>query len=1273
MTSQQITALDRARQVTAGTVLSVAVLGIPALLSVLVGWPLPSTLPEVTGLAGLATNPLPSSAVVDILAAVAWLAWAHFTVGVLVELVNATTRRGRPQLRLPMWGPSQDLARTLVVALLLVGAAAPLTTASAAATPTASAPTISSTDQQAPAGQDAPTLSSATSPSAWPVPDRGNMVATVAETAPGPGTGDATTSTPDPGLGQDVTAAPPRAYLVQAPAAGRYDCLWRIAEDELGDGTRWAEIFDLNVSRPQPDGTTLTDPDVIKPGWQLQMPADATHLPAWTPPTSATSPTAGPTAVPPAAPDATGSHVVTAGDSLWEIAESQLGDGNRYPELAAAAAGATQPDGQQLTDPDVIRPGWVIPLPTTSDRATAEPATAPTATVSAPPAPAGLPTAQDVADAGAPAAAPTEASQPAGDALARPDTDQDAAAGTAQAPDRSQVDRTSGAAGVAAPTDADVTDMADIADMADAGDAPDEGDAELIEPAWLVTGLSGAGAVLAAGMLLLLRQRRAGQSRARRPGRALTVPSPELYPTERSVLVSAPVVEVVERLDEVLRRLGTRHVSSGEPLPAVAAVALDAAGIVLHLGTPTVLPAPWSGSSDGLRWLFPATAETSEVGPLNADQPAPFPVLVTVGTDDHGATWLLNLESLGAVRLVGDPERAVALLRYVAAELACNLWSNGVSVDCVGVAAELGPMNPDRLRVHDTGDTYPSTLDPARRDPASGDLVAGDLVAEAVATVDRGTRVGLDVPDARARQAGDDAWPARVLLIGTGHRTPALGDLTALLQAHPDRTGTSVVLLEDEQPEDDLEVTGRAPAPLPLGPAGGVVRVDAAGRLVLPGVGAAVTAVGLTSQEAHGCAALYAIGAIDGPMPAAGSTYAVEDWRSWSDDAGSLRDEHTLPRHHRLEEDDAGTEAVTVWAERHDTDPLADVDDLSVDVVADVEEGGGVGDDCLLEEAVAPLEPESVLPVPDEEYLAVAATTAEDLSSLAPQVPVRVRHAVADADPGLDEDVAAWFSDSCDRPRLTLLGPVGARTRGTPVTKRKPYWTELLAFLATRPHGATPDEVADAFNITASKTRDYVKVVRDWLGTNPRTGSPHLPDARLSAAGQLRGVGVYQVEDLLVDADLFRRLRLRGETRGPAGIADLRAALSLVSGPLFARQRPGGWSWLVEGDRLDQHMVCAVVDVAHVVATHLLQVGDLAAARATAELAALAAPHEEIPRLDLAAVAAAAGHDQAARQIVLGQVCNRSDDGGPPEELPDRTQEIIDRHGWLSRNSRAAS
>jgi nucleoid-associated protein YgaU len=67
-------------------------------------------------------------------------------------------------------------------------------------------------------------------------------------------------------------ARPTGTYTVQPG-----DTLWSIAGDELGDPHRFAEIVGLNLGRAQPDGASLTDPDLIRPGWQLRLPGAATN------------------------------------------------------------------------------------------------------------------------------------------------------------------------------------------------------------------------------------------------------------------------------------------------------------------------------------------------------------------------------------------------------------------------------------------------------------------------------------------------------------------------------------------------------------------------------------------------------------------------------------------------------------------------------------------------------------------------------------------------------------------------------------------------------------------------------------------------------------------------------------------------------------------------------------------------------------------------------------------------------------------------------------
>ena len=118
------------------------------------------------------------------------------------------------------------------------------------------------------------------------------------------------------------------------------------------------------------------------------------------------------------------------------------------------------------------------------------------------------------------------------------------------------------------------------------------------------------------------------------------------------------------------------------------------------------------------------------------DQPAPYPLLVTIGSDDDDQVWLLNMEELAVVSITGDPTYSADFARYLAAELACNPWSDAVTVDCVGVAGEVAALNPDRVRTH-----------PAGTDPAA------ELLADAVATLGRGDEVEHGVATARAQQA----------------------------------------------------------------------------------------------------------------------------------------------------------------------------------------------------------------------------------------------------------------------------------------------------------------------------------------------------------------------------------------------------------------------------------------------------------------------------------------------------------------------------------------
>ncbi|MET8571935.1 LysM peptidoglycan-binding domain-containing protein [Streptomyces sp. NPDC004783] len=66
---------------------------------------------------------------------------------------------------------------------------------------------------------------------------------------------------------------------------------------------------------------------------------------------------------------ATSMRTVQAGESLWSIAEQQLGDGERWRDIAALNEGHTMADGQVFQSNSFLRPGWQLQMP--SDHALA--------------------------------------------------------------------------------------------------------------------------------------------------------------------------------------------------------------------------------------------------------------------------------------------------------------------------------------------------------------------------------------------------------------------------------------------------------------------------------------------------------------------------------------------------------------------------------------------------------------------------------------------------------------------------------------------------------------------------------------------------------------------------------------------------------------------------------------------------------------------------------------------------------------------------------------
>jgi len=211
----------------AGSVLLAAVAGIPGWLSVAFGWPLPDHWPSLDELSSGLTGQVTDQMVLNLIAIATWLVWLLFVQALAAELRDALRGVRSTGRRL---NPLRTVAAALVSALLLGS----VLTATATATP-ASAPARATTAATAPVA----------------------VVSIQTPAAHGPVT---------------VTAGDTRyTYIVK-----RGDYLSKIAKAWLGDADRWPEICSMNKHRHFPKvGGTLRDCNLIYPGWDLRLPADA--------------------------------------------------------------------------------------------------------------------------------------------------------------------------------------------------------------------------------------------------------------------------------------------------------------------------------------------------------------------------------------------------------------------------------------------------------------------------------------------------------------------------------------------------------------------------------------------------------------------------------------------------------------------------------------------------------------------------------------------------------------------------------------------------------------------------------------------------------------------------------------------------------------------------------------------------------------------------------------------------------------------------------------
>jgi hypothetical protein len=1092
----------RTRGLIAGIILLAATIGLPIAVAATIGNP-------IHNWTSIHATQASDSAVMAILASVFYLAWASFVIPVLVEVATTitawVTHRPRREFRLPLLGAQQELARTLVSAVLLILPAATATTSTAHApitphVPLAATATLSGFERSL-AAHDAAAHRS----------DTGTRPA-VAE----------------------------RTYVI--PAEGGMRSYWALAEHYLGDGARWHEIWSLNRGRTHTDGTVMDTPRRLYAGWSVRIPA------------------AGNTSSTETAPMTHTHHVTVHPDDT----------------LSGLAAADGVPDWESVWPANQIRPGWTVVLP---DDGTHPPRHT---SAAKPPPRRQSPDSRNDGSAPYPLSAvsggpgadtpPTTAAVPPSVAAHTPKSQDAPPASSGSSAD------------AARPAHRQPSHQPDLTMMAFAG---------------------GGGALLAGLSLAALVGYRRRQFRARRPGRTISRTPAELVGTERALLAAGYAAAAdVSWLDQALRGLVQQVAARDDvQLPDVMAVSMTDDILTLVLSHPARdAPPPWQVDSDGTRW----SAHRGD--PLGYDEDnrafffSPYPTLVSVGYTKQGEQWLLDLERISALSLSGDPERCLDLVRFLAAELAHNTWSEMLAVTLVGFGAELVAANPDRLTCTDDLDGAVAALH------------------SQLDSVNDGMRVAqVDVLTGRLRDVAADRWAPHVLLIApqTAADTTGLERLHAVMKQRESRASVALVIANEVVAGSELEPSDADCWHL---------IVDCDGTLRIPALDLTLIAQQLPADEASQLAEMLALAAVveDQPVPA---SRGEARWEAYADSHGGL----TL---------------TAPGSKEHPAESPAPADD-------------------------------SLLPLAPVEYLEQTATTEPDLHALAPPVDETIRVQVEDADPDLDADLADWFDPHCPRPRLTLLGPVEVRAQGSLPERnpRRAFHTEIVAYLATRIGGVPSDRYAmtmwpDELDIVGkTKVRQSVSTVRAWLGRDPCTGVEYLPSG-LHDTGAAR----YRINDILIDAELFRRLRLRGTARGADGIGDLHRALDLVTGkpfdelPFTRAGSPGGYGWLADANsRLDHEYSAMIVDVAHIIATHHLAAGEPELAERAAQVALRSGTYEDVPLLDLVAACDAQDHRAEADAYVKRILSNH--DADVEEDLPPRTAEVLFRRQWINRAS----
>lgn len=717
------TAATIARALLALVALVVLMAGVPAvLLGIGV---LPHHIPGVGEITTALTSPDTGQLFLGTVTLIGWYGWISFVISVVLETGAALRHIRAPRIRL--LGGSQQLAGALVGGILIL-----LPAGTAMATPATAAPTASATVATASATADTHTE------------------AKTADRA-------------------DTSWKGPVHHVQDG------DTLWDIAEKRLGGGIDWHRIVDANDGVRQADGSLVTaDTTVLQPGWTLRLPADATPAPS-----ADAGGTQAQTTGSTTAKDAT--HTVRPGETLSDIAKDELGDAEDYPQIADANKDVRQSDGRTLTDPDEIYPGWQLKIPAASgsdqsgsDTDTAAPPRdqkpAPGQDQAKPPSQ-GDDKKDNAQDGGHDHAHSPGADnhdqgsgqqdqgkdgngQDAGQPTARPDTPVKQPSAQNPAPDQQD----------GPPSHGTPVNQTPQQDTSDSGDQS-------------MQTIAAAGSILAAAVLAVIAARRARQQRRRRPKRRIPMPSGATAEFEKQLRVASDITGTA-LADRALRTLAFNCREACRPLPEVEAMRITARGVELHLAAVTPTVAPFTEREDNpIVWWCPARGTSLLDENQAADVIPPYPALVSLGETDEGDAVLVDLESIGLLRLAGSPADVRAVMLALTVELASSKLAAATQIVLAGAGSDLHALYPDQIDHH-------TDLVAASAELQAHDAFQRDALASEGHDLLRAARLSEDT--------SGDTWIPRILISTAPPSGPAAAELEDLLASRP-RTSVAVV------------------------------------------------------------------------------------------------------------------------------------------------------------------------------------------------------------------------------------------------------------------------------------------------------------------------------------------------------------------------------------------------------------------------------------------------------------------------------------------------